>query len=76
MRDYTTGDMPTDAETSGGSTDQSEAVVVDLPDQRGLFIIPLLDVHHLSIYDINGRLWEAKENNGDMSDIWKHHYTS
>lgn len=76
MRDYTTGDMPADGETSDRGTDQSEALVVDLPDQSGLFIIPLLYVHHLSIYDINGRLQEAKENNGDMSDIWKHHYTS
>lgn len=68
--------MPTDGETSGGSTDQSEVLVVDLPDQGGLFIIPLLYMHHLSIYDINGRLQEAEENNGDMSDIWKRHYTS
>lgn len=68
--------MLADGETSGRSTDQSEALVVDFPDQSGLFIIPLLYVHHLSIYDTNGRLWEAEENNGDMSDSWKHHYTS
>lgn len=74
MRNYTTGDVPADTETSGEDTDQCEVVAVDFPDQGGLFIRPLLYMHHLSIDDINNRLQEAKENNGDMSDIWKKHY--
>lgn len=37
------------------STDQCEVVVVDFPDQTGLFAIPLLYVHHLPIlYFYNG----------------------
>lgn len=53
MRNDTTGDMPADSETSGEDTDQCEVVAVDFPDQSGLFICPLLYVHHLSIDDIN-----------------------
>lgn len=47
--------------TPGECTDQSEVVAVYFPDQTGLFAIPLLYMHQLSICNANNRLQEAKE---------------
>lgn len=62
-------------ETSGEATDQSELVAVDGPDQTGLFVVPLLYVHQLAIFDTDHRLQEAKEYEEDTC-VGTLHYPS
>lgn len=58
-------------ETPGEGTHQSQVVAVDLPDQTGLFAVPLLYLHQLSIHNGNNGLQEAKEYKEDTSDVWE-----